>query len=996
VDPERQRVQDDLRGLIAGEVRCDDVFLQLYASDASLYEVKPLGVARPRTTADVAAIVEYASRNRLPLHARGAGTGLAGESLGPGLIVDFSRFMRRITGLGPDWVRLQPGVVHAQLNRELRGLGRIFGPDPATSKVTTMGGVISVDSGGSHWLRYGSARRHVLSLQVVLADGMTLELGQEPIVQPAPEDSAGRRRAELVERVAALITKYDDLIRAGQSQSLVNRSGYQLGDLLVDGRLDLARLISGSEGTLALITEATVATQPLPKHRGVALLMFDSVDLAARAVPEIVALDPSACDLMDRRHLSLARGADARYDQLVSPEAEAVLLVERDGDEPHAIRDWLAELSDVARRKLRALDARSTLDPYESELFWGLARGIVPTLHRAKGTSRPLPFVEDLAVPPHALPEFLTRIQNVLKRHQVIASLFGHVGHGQIHLRPFLDLTQPGDVRKMEAIAEELYREVVEAGGTVSGEHADGLSRTPYLRQQYGPLYDVFRELKAIFDPLHLLNPGKVVADEPVGITQNLRSLLTPAQRAGQATSETEEASTIDAAAPSLPVPLQLRWEGLEYLDTSRNCNGCGACREVSLAVRMCPIFHLAPAEEASPRAKANLTRGLLTGRLEPAEATSDELKEVADLCVNCHMCRLECPSTVDIPKLMLEAKASYVATNGLRVRDWILARLDVVGRWGCRFPRIANALLTYRGSRFGLDRALGLAQGRKLARFNHGSYLRTAAKQRLTRPARRSGRKVLLFLDTYANYFDSKLADALVAVLEHNGVAVYVHPDQQSAGMGMVSAGALEMLRPIAQRNVRILAEAVRQGYHIVTPEPSAALCLTHEYLHFLPDDEARLVADNTSEACTYLWRMHQTGTLQLDFRPQRATVGYHLPCHLRALQVGSPGENLLRLVPGLQVIRLEHGCCGMAGSYGMKRENYRASLRIGWGLISALRQPSIQAGATECSTCKMQMEQGTSKPTIHPLKLLALAYGKMPEFAALLTARGEELVVT
>lgn len=431
-------------------------------------------------------------------------------------------------------------------------------------------------------------------------------------------------------------------------------------------------------------------------------------------------------------------------------------------------------------------------------------------------------------------------------------------------------------------------------------------------------------------------------------------------------------------------------------LEMARNCNGCGTCRTALPDARMCPIFRLAPAEESSPRAKANLVRGLLTGRLAPESITGDEFKAIADQCVHCHMCRLECPAAVDIPKLMVEAKAAYVATNGLRVRDWALARIDVLSRWGSRFPRIANWALTNRPARFVLEKTLGIARARKLPRFANRNFLRTAARRRLSRPTRRSGRKVLLFLDTYANYHDTRLAEALVAVLEHNGVAVYVHPGQQAAGMPMIACGAVDIARPLARRNVALLAEAVRQGYHIVTPEPSAALCLTHEYLALLPDEEARIVAANASEACTYLWRLHQTGKLQLDFRPLSASVGYHQPCHLRALEVGSPGENLLRLIPGLQVTRLEHGCCGMAGAYGMRRENYRASLRIGWGLIQALRQPHLQVGATECSTCKMQMEQGTSKPSIHPIKLLALAYGLMPEFSALLSARGEELVVT
>jgi Fe-S oxidoreductase len=254
----------------------------------------------------------------------------------------------------------------------------------------------------------------------------------------------------------------------------------------------------------------------------------------------------------------------------------------------------------------------------------------------------------------------------------------------------------------------------------------------------------------------------------------------------------------------------------------------------------------------------------------------------------------------------------------------------------------------------------------------------------------------VLLFVDTYANWYDVQLAESLVAVLQHNNVSVFVSPRQRTSGLPLITLGALDRAKRLASHNIHVLADAVRQGYHIVTTEPAAALCITHDYPSLLDDADARRVADNTSEACTYLWKMHQAGNLALDFRPVHASLGYHQPCHLRALKVGSPGENLLRLIPGLTVKHIEQGCSGMAGTYGLKRENYRSSLRAGWGLISSLRDPGIQAGTTECSACKMQMEQGTTKPTVHPLKVLALAYGLMPEVATLLTTQGEELVVT
>jgi Fe-S oxidoreductase len=436
-------------------------------------------------------------------------------------------------------------------------------------------------------------------------------------------------------------------------------------------------------------------------------------------------------------------------------------------------------------------------------------------------------------------------------------------------------------------------------------------------------------------------------------------------------------------------VELQLDWEPARVCDAVAACNRCGECRTQTPSLRMCPLFRIAPSEEASPRAKANLIRGVLCGTLDLNLLTSDEFKTIADLCVHCHACRLECPAGVDIPQLMCESKGAFVAANGLPLADWAMTHLDRLGAMGGLIAPAANWALGNRQMRWLLERTLGISQGRKLPRVASRSFLRRAARRRLTRPSRRSGQKVLYFVDVYANYFDPQLAEATVAVLEHNGASVYVHPEQKQAGMASIACGALDHARRIAAHNVAILAEAIRQGYHVVATEPAAALCLCHEYPQLIDDDDARLVAANSSEAGSFLWQMHTLGQLQLDLRPLSLSLGYHLPCHLRALRVGSPGENLLGLIPGLRLHRVEAGCSGMAGAFGLQRKNFRSSLRAGRRLIARLRDAELQAGATECSACKMQMEQGTTKPTIHPIKLLALSYGLMPEIARLLTMR-------
>jgi Fe-S oxidoreductase len=627
---------------------------------------------------------------------------------------------------------------------------------------------------------------------------------------------------------------------------------------------------------------------------------------------------------------------------------------------------------------------------------------VQPALHRVKGPSRPVPIVEDMAVAPEMLPEFLVRMQNVLKHHQVTASLFCHAGHGQLHLQPFLDLTNPDDVARMKQLAEDLYREVFALQGTIGSEHACGLSRTSFVREQAGPLYDVYREIKRIFDPENILNPGKIIGDDPDLIVHNLSpslpasgSTTAPGQEAiAEQPDKAESSSETKPDSPELRnlVELQVDWQPARVRDAVAVCNRCGECRTQKASLRMCPLFRIAPGEEASPRAKANLIRGILCGTLDLNLLIGDEFKTISDLCYHCHACRLECPVNVDIPRLMRESKAAYVSANGLPLADWAMTRLDLLGSLGSLFAPATNWALANRQMRWLLEKTLGISQGRKLPHVTSRNFLRRAARRKLTRPSRRSGQKVLYFVDVYANWFAPRLAEALVAVLEHNGIVVYVPPDQKQAGMPSIACGALEHARELAKHNVALLAEAIRHGYHVVATEPAAALCLTHEYPQLLDDDDARLVAANTSEACSYLWKMHTRGQLQLDLRPLSVMLGYHQPCHLRALNVGSPGEQLLGLIPGLRLRGVEAGCSGMAGTFGLLHKNYRNSLRAGWKLISRLRNPDLQAGVTECSTCKLQMEQGAAKPTLHPIELLAFSYGLMPEIAKLLGSPSRE----
>jgi FAD/FMN-containing dehydrogenase/Fe-S oxidoreductase len=1052
--PEQTRIQADLRGILSGDVYCDPLITRLYASDASIYELQPLGVVRPRSTDDVVKLVGYAAEHHLSLFPRGGGSGLAGQALGAGLVLDFSRYMRRAFAPSRDRVRVQCGIVQADLNRALLAQGLIFGPDPATRSVSSIGSMLSIDAAGSHFPAYGSAGDRVESMQVVLGSGEVVELSRH---RWALDNPPANRLEELVSRTGLLLQQHAGLILRPPWGEVARGCGYRIEKALDGDVVDLARLMCGSEGTLGIITEATLRLDPLPVVRGVMLLFFERLDGAAKAAIDIARDEIAACDLMDRRLIEIVRDADSGYASLLPKGAEAMLLVEVQGDEPVGVRQRLNQLVQRLQRRGRALISfRITTDNQERDWLWRLARRVIPRLYRLKGTTRALPFVEDIAIPPKRLPEFLVEVQNILKSFRVTATVFAHAAHGHLDLRPFLDLSNPADNERMQRLAESIYGKVLDYGGCISGEHALGLSRAGFAAQQLGPRLELFRQLRSIFDPNGLMNPGKFLSDTPQQVVDNLRSVPTfialpigngeanwmegadagseliaadssttprlfptPADAAylPNTDSQVGEAGAARAELPangnasldsrtddsdrgprrSVELPLLLDWSGSQSLaQTARSCNGCGRCRTSAQAERMCPMFRIHKGEEATPRAKANLMRGFLTGHLDPATLDSDALKGIADLCFNCHQCRTECPAAVDIPKLVVEMKAQHVASHGLSLSDRFLNRLDWLASLGSRLPKISNWALDNPRLRWLLEKFTGIAQGRKLPKVSRRSFIHWAIRRKIHKPSRGGGRKVLFFVDQYVNWHNPVLGRALVEVLEHQKVEVYCPPNQTPSYMAMIAAGDVQRARRLIKPNIQLLADAVRQGYQIVATEPSAALCLKHEYRQLIDNEDTRLIAENTFESCSYLWQMHLSNELELDFRPLNMSLLYHEPCHARVLDPRQPALNLLRLIPGMQVEDANAGCSGMAGTYGLKQKNYRNSLRIGWGLISSVKETSAQLGITECTACKLQMEQATTKPAVHPVAILAFAYGTMPQLAGWFSARHEGLVVT
>jgi Fe-S oxidoreductase len=774
----------------------------------------------------------------------------------------------------------------------------------------------------------------------------------------------------------------------------------------------LGRLLSGSEGTLCVTLQAVLRTVPVPPACGVVLLAFAGLLDAAAFVTEMLHGAPgaSSCDLFDRRSLSLARDSDASYRGWIDESAEAVVTIEFEGQEPDVIAARLRDVRETAARTgLLVSEPFTTMKRAECDRLLGLRRLVEPLLMRSRGPARPISVVDDVVVPPEQLVPVLQHLQSLLQQQNVTWTLDACAGKGQLRLRPFLDLSDPGDRARLEPLAQGFYDIVLGAGGAIGGSQACGLARTQFLRKQYGELSQLFREIKDAFDPLGQFNPGKVIGDDPHLMLRNLRpwpaattkpaperehptpvprdrgEIETEHAERVEAASQAPFASTNGAAGANLVVDLiqpALRWPQLSMIETASNCQGCGTCRSLDPTTRMCPSYRATRCEAASPRAQANLIREVATGQVDPRLWGADEFKAHADLCIHCKLCRSECPSAVDVSSLMLEAKAAYVEKHGLPPTDWMFSRIEFWARLGSRFPIITNFLMSRRTSRFLLDRLLGVSRHRVLPRIRRTSFIRRAARLGLNKPRPQlPGPRVVYFVDVYANYYDQELAESVVAVLRHVDVNVFVPSRQRSSGMAALIVGDVDSAREAALTNLRVLANAVRDGYTVICSEPTAALMLRQEYVKLTEDLDAELVAANTMDVGQYLLGLEARGQLPRPHEPLHAKVGYHQPCHLRAIDAGTPGLALLRNVLSLDVEFINRGCSGMGGTFGLSRDRFWTSLRAGRGLRRRLRDPDIEIGSTECGACRIQMEQGVAKRTLHPVKLLSLGYGLNPQ---------------
>ncbi|HKI18117.1 MAG TPA: FAD-linked oxidase C-terminal domain-containing protein [Isosphaeraceae bacterium] len=951
-------------------VRCDRLTRALYATDASVYQIIPLLAAFPATTADVQAIVAICSRFRVPITPRGGGTSQAGQSIGPGVIVDCSKHFDRVLEINPEehWARVEPGCVLDELNRELQPYRLLFAPDVSTSNRATIGGMIANNSSGARSVLYGKTIDHVIELKTVLADGRLVHL--EPLSDAELEARCSQANLEgrCYQTVYRLARDHAQEIDRRFPKILRRVGGYNLDEFVpghargqgdADRRFNLTRMFVGSEGTLGVTVEAKLKLVELPRARGMLVVQFADLLEALAATPLILEHGPSAVEVVDNYVLDSTRlnPEASRLRDFLEGDPVAVLLIEFYGDRVDDLAPRVAALRDELVQKGTGYHHLVITDAAAQARVWKLRTMALGLSMAEKGDAKAISFVEDTAVAPENLRDYIAEFLTLIARHQTEAGVYAHASVGCLHVRPVINLKTEEGVRKFEAIAGEVADLVLKYGGALSGEHGDGLVRSPFQEKMYGPvLYQAFRELKRAFDPSNLLNPGKIVDAPP--LVQNLRYgpvYVTPAI-----------STTFDFSADG----------GL--LPAAELCAGVGACRKKRDGM-MCPSFQATRDEKDSTRGRANLLRLAITGQLGLEGFTDPQVHKVLDLCLECKACKSECPTNVDMARLKAEFLHQFHRKYGLPWRNRFFGHVAKLGRAGSSIAPLSNWLVRSRLARRLNEKLLGIDHRRMPPAFARRSLIQRFPTMARASATSQPDRQVLLFPDTFTNYFEPEIGEATIDLLGRFGCSVTLgQPGLRCCGRPLISNGLLDQAVVNARHNVERLFEWSRAGRPIIACEPSCILTIRDDYPALLRG-ELRSQADVVANTCRTFEEYFESivtnpasQQLYMKAGPRRILVQAH--CHQQSLVGVGSVLRALQVIPGSTVINLDAGCCGMAGSFGYEVEHYDVSRLVGEArLFPALREagPDDVIVAPGFS-CRLQIRHFTGREAVHPAELL------------------------
>jgi FAD/FMN-containing dehydrogenase/Fe-S oxidoreductase len=950
--PSRSEIAGALERELRGDVRSDGYSRHLFATDASMYAAEPLAVAFPADADDVAAAISIAAGFDVPVHMRGAGTSLSGQTAGGrGVVLDTSRHMNAIGEVDTERrrVRVGPGVVQEDLNRAAAPFGLGFGPDTSTANRATLGGMIGNNSSGSQSIVHGTTVDHVHELEVVLSDGSRTRLG------PGRQARGDGLEAAIHSGLEEILRDHADSIANDFPPHWRRSGGYALDRLARS--FDLARFVVGSEGTLVAITDAEVGLVELPAVQMFAVGHFDSVAAAIAAGGDALELEASAIELIDRTILDLSRGKleFRRLADQLEGDPEALLYVTFTGDTEAEARDRLDKLEAVWRSHGHGYHVLRAESAEQQDALTKVRKsGLGMLMAASEGTSRPHAFVEDTLVAPERLGDYVTRFKEILDGYGLRAGFYGHCSVGCLHVRPYVDLNAPGGVETMREVAEQIVGLVTEFGGVNSSEHGDGLARSEFNRRIYGDdLYEAMRKVKRLFDPDGRLNPGVIVDAPPM--TEGLRD-------------------------PALPEPVPLATT-LSFDDVggmrgaADRCMRIGICRKTGSGV-MCPSYMATREEEHATRGRANALVKALS-QPDPKAALGDErLHEILDLCLECKACKSECPLSVDMASMKSEFLSHYQEAHGVPLRSRLFGSIRALNRLGAATAPLSNLPLRLRPLRRLMDARLGIARARPLPRFERETLVRWHRRRDGT--ASRSGaRGDLVFLaDSFTTFTEPGVGRAAIELLEAAGWRVRLE-SRGCCGRAAISKGLLDKAREMAAGMTARLAAEAERGVPIVGCEPSCLLTLREEHLSLQPGDpRARAVADNARLVDELLVEAIDDGSLELD--PSSPVSGrrivYHGHCHQKALAGTAATVALLERIPGAEVTELDAGCCGMAGSFGFESEHYPLSMQIGESrLFPALR--GEDSGALVAATgvsCRQQIAHGTGREARHPVELV------------------------